>query len=169
MVPFVPSSAFENLQPHVGRSFYSRFWSSQAYAEPLLDIHKKIKYIVRIPEAQIPDGAEWLEGDRGLFLAAGSRTPTLPTAPGVTAARMRWQKRIQRKGSAPSCKGRDSEGFAFQSSQNLLGGRLSRANLPHSLTCLNLVQKTSYLLIILWHPSCRRCHFHIAAFVRSSG
>lgn len=26
-----------------------------------------MKYIVRVPEAQIPDGTKWLEGDRVIF------------------------------------------------------------------------------------------------------
>lgn len=52
---------------HWSRSLNSSFWSAQEPSRILVRYSWKMKYITSIPEDQIPDGAEWLEGDRAIF------------------------------------------------------------------------------------------------------
>ncbi len=49
------------------RSLNSSFWSAQEPCRILVRYSWKMKYITSIPEAQIPDGMKWLEGDSAIF------------------------------------------------------------------------------------------------------
>lgn len=52
---------------HSNRSLNSSFWSAWEPHRILVRYSWKMKYITSIPEAQIPDGTQWLEGDMAIF------------------------------------------------------------------------------------------------------
>lgn len=55
------------ISAHWSRSLNSSFWSAREPCRILVRYSWKMKYITSIPEAQIPDGTKWLEGDSAIF------------------------------------------------------------------------------------------------------
>lgn len=57
------------------RSLNSSFWSAWEPHRIQVRYSWKMKYITSIPEAQIPDGTQWLEGDMAIFSSPASTAP----------------------------------------------------------------------------------------------
>ena len=63
------------ISVHWSRSLNKIFWSAQEPFRILVRYSWKMKYITSSPEAQIPDGTKWLEGDSAIFSTQQSPSP----------------------------------------------------------------------------------------------